>query len=290
MQNINRFENEVQFEVGVWDYMNKRLLVLVFSWLFLVALVIFRANIAGFIQTKPIFYGDEKKIASTAVVKPDFSQITDVTVKKNKFIQYLKPYIEASNREVLEVRKNLLRLKLIADNGSLDGADKSYLKTIAGIYRCSNKIKEDKAVIKELLIRVDIVPVSLALAQAANETAWGTSRFAVVGNNYFGIWCFKPGCGVVPKLRSSGEKHEVAKFDTPRGSASYYLKQLNSHKNYELLRNLRIASRESETKIISGTTLADGVVNYSAIGQKYVDSIRAIIKVNKLERFDFIIP
>lgn len=287
--NINRFENEVQFEVGVWDYMNKRLLVLVFSWLFLVALVIFRANIAGFIQTKPIFYGDEKKIASTAAVKPDFSQITDVTVKKNKFIQYLKPYIEASNSEVLEVRKNLLRLKLIAENGSLNDSDKSYLKAIAGIYRCPNKIKEDKSVINELLIRVDIVPVSLALAQAANETAWGTSRFAVDGNNYFGIWCFKPGCGIVPKLRSSGEKHEVAKFDSPQGSAFYYLKQLNSHKNYELLRSLRTASRESEAQVISGATLADGVVNYSAIGQEYVDSIRAIIRVNKLDRFDFII-
>lgn len=286
--NTDKFQNTVQLELGAWNYMNKRLLVIFFSWMFLVALVLFRANIAGFIQVKP-FLEDDKQPVSAVAVKPDFSQITDVTVKKHTFFQYLKPFVEASNSEVLQVRKNLLRLKLATEKGSLNSTDRSYLGVIANIYRCPDSLKDDKAVIDELLIRVDIVPVSLALAQAANETAWGTSRFAVDGNNFFGIWCFKPGCGIVPKQRGGGEIHEVAKFDSPQGSVFYYIKQLNSHKNYKLLRDLRAESRQSGDNVISGAVLADGVVNYSAIGQEYVDSIRSIIRVNKLDRFDFII-
>ena len=69
-----------------------------------------------------------------------------------------------------------------------------------------------------LLNRVDVIPPSLALAQGANESAWGTSRFSKEGNNYFGQWCFKLGCGLVPRQRDSGAQHEVAKFDSPRQS------------------------------------------------------------------------
>ena len=270
-----------------------RFVFLLICWALLSSMVILRGLYTDFVQFKPMPGWEITSSNSiTAIVKPDFSQMVSVKLKKEAFLEYLKPYIDEANDQVLQVRANLERISdgISSDYAyEIDPKDKQYIETLAAIYRCPKNIKEHKELAADLLKRVDVVPVSLALAQAANETAWGTSRFAVDGNNYFGIWCFSKGCGIVPRKRNGGEVHEVAKFDTPAESAAYYIKQLNSHNNYQLLRELRSQARESGAAVISGNIIADGLESYSAIGMEYVASIRSIIRVNKLERFDFVV-
>ena len=304
LKNLYRRQTQVEYTVSIYricvlnrsrtvivisDYIfSGRLVFLVVIWALLSAMVGFRGTYTDFVNLKPI-PGIEAKAAISMPIKPDFSQINDVKRKKQEFFDYLTPYIEEANLQVLQIRSNLLRIAETANGGEINGKDSVYLKTMASVYRSPKYIVDDSELVNDLLKRVDVIPVSLALAQAANETAWGTSRFAVKGNNYFGIWCFSKGCGIVPRERNGGEAHEVAKFIDPAESAAYYIKQLNSHNNYQLLRDLRAQARNSDSKVISGNMLADGLENYSAIGMEYVSSIRSIIRVNKLDQFDFVV-
>jgi Bax protein len=135
--------------------------------------------------------------------------------------------------------------------------------------------------IKNLLAHVDIVPASLALAQAAMESAWGTSRFATEGNNYFGQWCYTKGCGLVPTQRNAGATHEVQAFVSPANSVAAYMRNINRHNSYRTLRTLRAKARTSQQPIY-GCTLANGLGNYSERGQAYVDEIKQMISINGL--------
>ena len=94
-----------------------------------------------------------------------------------------------------------------------------------------------------MLKRVDITPLLLVLAQSANESNWGQSRFARQGNNMFGQWCFRKGCGLVPNRRESGKQHEVAAFETVNASVRSYLNNINSSRAYGRLRDLRQRAR-----------------------------------------------
>ena len=142
-----------------------------------------------------------------------------------------------------------------------------------------------KKEVAELLLRVDQVPASLALAQAAMESAWGTSRFAVQGNNLFGQWCYQKGCGLVPLRRNAGSTHEVAKFDSVSDAIKSYLKNINTHRAYADLRNDR-ASLRSAGKPITGHQLAEGLIDYSELREAYVHEIQAVIRINKLSQYD----
>ncbi|MCH2098860.1 MAG: glucosaminidase domain-containing protein, partial [Pseudomonadales bacterium] len=137
----------------------------------------------------------------------------------------------------------------------------------------------------ELLACVDVIPPSLVLAQAATESAWGTSRFARKANNLFGEWCFTAGCGLVPNHRSQGATHEVERFATVSASIDSYFHNLNSHPAYAELRAIRARAREAAATI-SGADLAAGLMLYSERGEDYVDELRQIIRVNDLGRFD----
>jgi Bax protein len=132
------------------------------------------------------------------------------------------------------------------------------------------------------LSRVDVVPEGLALAQAANESAWGTSRFARDYRNFFGLWCFTEGCGVKPRQASAESTHQVAAFDSVRAGVAYYLLTLNSHPAYAALRarrqDLRVAGQA-----VTGDALAAGLLRYSERGQDYVDEIKQMIRGNGLE-------
>jgi Bax protein len=134
-----------------------------------------------------------------------------------------------------------------------------------------------------LLQRVDVVPVSLVLAQAAKESAWGRSRFAREGNNLFGEWCFTAGCGMVPRRRESGKTHEVETFPSVRAAVASYIHNLNSHPSYRMLRSIRASLREAG-KPLNGLALARGLEAYSAQGSDYVASVRDIIRKNRLGR------
>ena len=134
----------------------------------------------------------------------------------------------------------------------------------------------------ELYTRAEVVPLSLALAQAAHESAWGTSRFAVEGRNYFGIWCYQPGCGITPLERTPGATHEVQRFESVTDSVRRYAHLLNTHPAYKELRLIRAAARASG-RTPRGADIAIGLSSYSERGPDYVAEIRQIIRVNRLE-------
>ena len=201
---------------------------------------------------------------------PEFDKIEDVQDMKETFFNYLLPEINKKNNEI-----QLLRKKAIGKDLSKEELTKLYIK-----YR----INEDSE-ITALLEKIDIIPPSLVLSQAALESNWGRSRFAKFYHNYFGLWCFKRGCGVIPKKRDKGDTHEVAKFSSPEKAIDFYFLSLNRNKSYEVLRKIRQEKR-SRGQSINGLSLSEGLGNYAEIGYEYVERVKKIIKTNELVKYD----
>ena len=214
---------------------------------------------------------------------PDFSVYKDVKQKKSAFFGYILPLVEAQNMLIQSQRDKLLELKgLGKDEYSL--SQQNFLTDLASEYRLtSSEITPTE--VQQLLIRVDQVPASLALAQAAMESAWGTSRFAVQANNLFGQWCYEKGCGLVPLRRNAGSKHEVAKFDSVSDAISSYLRNINTHRAYTDLRDQRALLRNAGDPV-TGQKLAEGLIDYSELREAYVHEIQAVIRINKLAELD----
>ena len=201
---------------------------------------------------------------------PEFDKIEDVQEMKKTFFNYLLPEINKKNNEI-----QLIRKKIIEKDLSKEELTKLYIK-----YR----INEDSE-ITALLEKIDIIPPSLVLSQAALESNWGRSRFAKFYHNYFGLWCFERGCGVIPKKRDKGDTHEVAKFSSPEKAIDFYFLSINRNKSYEVLRKIR-QDKRSKGQSVSGLSLSEGLTNYAEIGYEYVDRIRRVITSNELSRFD----
>ena len=214
---------------------------------------------------------------------PDFSVYKDVKQKKSAFFGYILPLVEAQNTLIQRKRDKLLELKLLGvDEHSR--SQRNFLTDLAKEYRLT--VSEiTPAEVKQLISRVDQVPASLALAQAAMESAWGTSRFAVQANNLFGQWCYEKGCGLVPLRRNAGSKHEVAKFDSVSDAIESYLRNLNTHRAYSDLREQRAVLRNAG-KVVTGHKLAEGLIDYSELREAYVHEIQAVIRINKLTKYD----
>ena len=210
--------------------------------------------------------------ASLSSFKPSFDSIESTIVRKEVFFNYLLPAIHKKNAEILELRSAI----------SNDELSDKQLNDLANKYRIKTSISKE-----ELLKVIDILPPSLVLAQAANESNWGRSRFAKEYNNYFGIWCFSKGCGVVPKEREETATHEVARFNSLEDCIDYYVLNINRSYAYEDLRQIRKNQREN-LEAITGTILAEGLGNYAFPGEEYIDSIKSLINFNQLERHDFL--
>ena len=131
---------------------------------------------------------------------------------------------------------------------------------------------------------MDIVPVSLAIAQAAKESGWGTSRFAIEGNALFGQWTWS-GEGIKPAGIDSEEKHKVMKFKVLKASVRAYQRNLNTHGSYKEFRSERANMRDSDEELDS-LILADFLDKYAATGKEYTKIIKQIIKQNNLQDFD----
>ncbi|WP_420591427.1 glucosaminidase domain-containing protein [Bacterioplanoides sp.] len=211
---------------------------------------------------------------------PDFAALQDVKEKKRAFFGFLKPLIAQANEKVLIERNTI---ETLSKKAELDATEQETLNGLLKKYRVKATDKAQQ--FAELKQKVNVIPPSLVLAQAANESAWGTSRFAKQGNNLFGQWCFSKGCGLVPSSRNSGASHEVAKFDSPYRSVASYIRNLNSHPSYAELRQLR-NQELSEKNYSTGMTLAAGLLKYSERGEEYVKEIRAMIRHNKLAEYD----
>lgn len=200
-----------------------------------------------------------------------------VKEKKSIFFRLMTPLILISNENILHERKIVLDSALNA----------AALKDIAVKYKVIKSTEEviDEAMKAELLRRVDIIPPSLALAQAAEESGWGTSRFTHEGNAFFGQWDFS-GKGMKPKeQRKELGDYGLARFDSPLASVEGYMFNINISSAYEKLRQLRAQIRLNEQPII-GIRLAGTLDKYSERGQAYIDGIRHMIRYNKLEFVD----
>jgi Bax protein len=205
-----------------------------------------------------------------------------VKEKKDNFFNFLNPMIKKANADVLQQREHLLALQ--ADLATLNSQQTEDLAALAKTYRVSEKLSLEQQV-QALNIKINTIPASLVLAQAANESAWGTSRFAREGNNYFGQWCFSKGCGIVPSSRNGGASHEVADFDSPYESVQSYIKNLNRHPTYEPLRQFRQQALDNN-EAVTGVSLARGLLGYSERGEEYVKEIQQMIRYNKLSSFN----
>jgi len=201
---------------------------------------------------------------------PEFDKIEDVQEMKKTFFNYLLPEINKKNNEI-----QLLRKKAIGKDLSKEELTKLYKK-----YRI-----DEGSEIDALLEKIDIIPPSLVLSQAALESNWGRSRFAKFYHNYFGLWCFERGCGVIPKKRDKGDTHEVAKFSSPEKAIDFYFLSINRNKSYEVLRKIR-QDKRSKGQSITGLSLSEGLTNYAEIGYEYVERIRRVIASNELSKYD----
>ncbi|KPV40315.1 hypothetical protein AN478_09510 [Thiohalorhabdus denitrificans] len=213
---------------------------------------------------------------------PDFRTHENVGERKAAFFAFLRPIAEAVNEREAARRERLRRAAERLEAGAeLSAEEGEWVRSMADRYRVAAEGRPPREVVAHLLRRVDTIPVSLILAQAAKESAWGTSRFAREGNNLFGQWCFEPGCGIVPARREEGLSHEVRRFPTVRSSVAAYVRNLNSHPRYAELREIRARLRE-EGRPVTGHALAAGLDGYSAQGEAYVEAVRDLIRHNDL--------
>lgn len=213
----------------------------------------------------------------------DLVNIAEVETRKQIFFKIILPLILLVNEEILSEREQLLAIQQeLIDSGTLNAQHTQALEHLAARYRVDLETEELSQALELLLRRVNIIPVELALAQAANESAWGTSRFTLVANNLFGQWTFTPGQGIVPEGRPEGQTYEVRKFRTLYDSVRSYANNLNSHHAYKPFRILR-AEQQSEAGL-DGILLAEGLLRYSIRGEDYVREIQAMIRQNSLQQ------
>lgn len=211
---------------------------------------------------------------------PDFSSITDVKEKKEAFFEFLLPLVYEANARIMKERKLVMKWQ---KGKRLTTAEKKTLANIKTKYRVTtDDIEEQKTLLSR---RILLIPPSIVLAQAANESAWGTSRFAREGNNLFGQWCFSVGCGIVPGERNHRSKHEVKVFKSPFYSVSSYMRNLNSHEQYQDLRLIREKALP-DYESIDGLQLAEGLLGYSERREEYVVEIQQMIRSNNLQDLD----
>jgi Bax protein len=227
---------------------------------------------------------DLKEIRKTKLVNIDNSidrlpkeivNIKNVKERKKLFIQIVLPLIIEENIKIRLDRKKLFSILNKNNNSTLE---KKWLDNKFKHYGVKNNDLSD------LKIRMDEIPVSLAIAQAANETGWGTSRFALEGNALFGQWTYN-GEGIKPAGADSNTKHKVMKFKILKASVRAYFGNLNTHSSYREFRKFRATARGNNEKLNS-LILVDYLTAYAGTGTKYPKILKQIIKQNSLTEFD----
>ncbi len=214
-----------------------------------------------------------------------------VAERKRAFVRSVLPWVLEANRAIAVERRALEAVALGLERGRpLAVLDRLWLGELAAEYRLSPRRGWDPdrrpaKLVAELLRRVDRIPPSLAVAQAAIETGWGCSRFVREGNALFGQWVFSADGGIVPQGRPEGARYSVARFDHLGASAVSYFRNLNTSWAYEGLRAARARLRASGARLV-GDRLAPGLVLYSQRREAYVEEVSRIIRRNRLDRYD----
>ena len=211
--------------------------------------------------------------------------IEDIREKKRLFFLSILPMVLIINEEISQERELLLDIYQAMDaKEPLSEDQKNFLWALARKYKVKGDLLTNHKACDNLRMRVDILPPSLVLAQAATESGYGTSRFAQMGNNLFGEWTFTPGTGLIPKDRPDGATYEVRRFDSIFESLQSYMTNINTHWAYRNLREKRAQLREAGTSP-KGVDLATGLERYSERGDAYIEDIKTMIRLNRLSRF-----
>jgi len=213
---------------------------------------------------------------------PAFSEM-DVEQKKRQFFAYLSPMISEVNFRLAAERDRVRLLSAsLAAGEKIGWSDRRWLKRLAARLEVDLDSMPLADALDLLERRAGVVPESLVLVQAAVESGWGSSRFALEGNNYFGQRCYSEGCGMVPEQRRDGATFGLAEFESPAESVESYILNLNTHEGYREFRRQREQRREAG-KPITGLSLVEGLGNYSVRGEEYVDQIASMIRASNLE-------
>ena len=224
-----------------------------------------------------------KKVRVNKIVKPfevgmlpeELKNIESTKKRKDLFIKIVLPLILSENNRILRDRDILF--KVLNKNNNT----KSERRWLDKKFKQYGVVNKDVSTLK---IRMDIIPVSLALAQAAKETGWGTSRFAIEGNALFGQWTYS-GEGIKPAAADKGDKHKVMAFSVLKSSVRAYQRNLNTHKSYKAFRKERAIQRDNEQNLDS-SLLANYLGSYAETGDEYVKILKQIIDQNNLKDFD----
>ena len=224
-----------------------------------------------------------KDVRDTKLVKPidigllpnEIKSIANTKKRKDMFIKIVLPLVVKENNRIRIDRK---RLFTILNKNSNTDIEKKWLKKK---YKQYGARQNDLSTLK---VRMDEIPVSLAIAQAAKETGWGTSRFALKGNALFGQWTWS-GEGLKPKNAEEGKDHKVMKFHSLQLSVRAYLRNLNTHSSYRNLRKARTELR-NKNKSLDSLILSKYLDKYAETGSQYIEVLNKIIEQNNLKDFD----
>ena len=224
-----------------------------------------------------------KDVRETKLVKPvaltllpnEIKMIENTSERKEFFIQIILPLILQENSNIKLDRKRLFSIINKSNNTKLEK------KWLEKKYKQYGVVSKDLSTLK---VRMDEIPVSLAIAQAAKETGWGTSRFAQEGNALFGQWTWS-GEGLKPKQADENKGHKVMKFNVLQASVRAYQRNLNTHKSYKNFRLARAELRD-RGKPLDSIILSQFLDNYAETGEQYVEVLQKIIKQNSLKDFD----
>ncbi len=217
-------------------------------------------------RVKPIYFTQFPK---------DLDEIKDTKLKKETFIKIVLPLVVAENDKILDDK---IKLKRITSKKMTTDKEKSWLRLKLREYKVKNSD------MTELDKRMDIIPVSIALAQAAKESGWGTSRFALEGNAIFGQWTWT-GQGIEPLNKGKHEGHKILRFPILRASVKAYKNNLNTHRGYSEFREKRYSYRK-RNKNIKGLNLTETLDRYAQTGKEYTEILEQIIKQNNLSDFE----
>ena len=223
------------------------------------------------------------EVRKTKKVKPirlsllpnEMKEIESSGKRKSLFIKIILPLVLEENNRIIIDRKKLFSILNKNKNS------KDEIKWLNQKYKQYGVVNKDLATLK---VRMDIIPVSLAIAQAAKETGWGTSRFAIEGNALFGQWTWS-GEGIKPAGADTDATYKVMKFNVLKASVRAYQRNLNTHSSYKKFRFVRAQLRDDNKKLDS-LKLAEYLDNYAQTGTEYTKVLKQIIQQNQLKDFD----
>ena len=232
-------------------------------------------NLDRFSQTQELY--NLKKIEKETI------KIDEIPISKRKsdFILKMLPIVQEVNEKILSKRERIFLIEKRLKTNSLSVLDADSLKRLFREYNVKNND------FKELKSRTDIIPISLTIAQAAIESGWGTSRFALKGNAFFGQKIVGSNENGIKPIENKNPLVKVRSFNTLKDSVYAYAKNLNTHNAYKKFRQVRREQR-SLSQTLDGHNLAKTLKNYSELGKPYITKVQSIIKENNLERFDYL--